>query len=215
MIIAVDGPAGAGKGTIASYLANYYELKHLDTGLLYRAVALKALQENIAHDDRVSLVRLALNSDVDHLKDRDLRLESTASMASQIAVLPEVREILTRHMRFFCQHISKPFKGAVLDGRDIGTVVCPDAHLKFFVTARPEVRAERRLKEMQDHQVKEPGESYLKQVQERDQRDQTRATAPLAAAEDAYTIDTSEMNIKDACERAGQIVEEYMKNLAG
>ncbi len=208
MIIAVDGPAGAGKGTIASYLANYYELKHLDTGLLYRAVALKALRENIANNDSVSLVRIALNLDLDQLKDPDLRLESTASMASQIAVLPEVREILTRHMRFFCQHISKPFKGAVLDGRDIGTVVCPDAHLKFFVTARPEIRAQRRLKEMQEHQTQNQQESYLEKINERDQRDR------IVAAEDAYTIDTSDMNIKDACEYAGKIVEEYMKNLA-
>ncbi len=208
MIIAVDGPAGAGKGTIASYLANYYELKHLDTGLLYRAVALKALRENIANDDPVSLVRIALNLDLDQLKDPDLRLESTASMASQIAVLPEVREILTRHMRFFCQHISKPFNGAVLDGRDIGTVVCPDAHLKFFVTARPEIRAQRRLKEMQEHQTQNQQESYLEKINERDQRDR------IVAAEDAYTIDTSDMNIKDACEYAGKIVEEYMKNLA-
>ena len=208
MIIAVDGPAGAGKGTISRALAQHFSLKYIDTGIMYRALAFKALAEgmNLAHED--SLVSLARTLTTDDLQLPELRMEEVGNAASKIAVLPAVREQITVHTRLFSQEITLPYRGVVLDGRDIGTVVCPDADIKIFVTATPNVRAERRLAEM-IRSGKQPQQNMLEQIIERDYRDQTRAASPLVPAINATLLDTSEMMIQDACQRAFAIVIEY------
>ena len=216
MIIAVDGPAGAGKGIIAASLASTYALKYLDTGLLYRSVALRALGAGINLTEQQALVQLALSLDLDDLKDPALRYESTASMASQIAVLPEIREILTRHMRLFSHCVTLPYQGVILDGRDIGTVVCPEANVKLFITASPEIRAARRAQEMKPlgNQALENQEGFvLAQVQERDARDVGRSIAPLIPAYNAHIIDTSTLSIEESCAKANQIVQEVLREI--
>lgn len=208
MIIAVDGPAGAGKGTISRALAQHFSLKYIDTGLMYRALAYKALAEgmDLTHED--SLVSVAKTLTTNDLQLPELRMEEVGNAASKIAVLPAVREQITLHTRRFSQEIVLPYRGVVLDGRDIGTVVCPDADIKIFVTATPMVRAERRLAEMV-RSGKQPQPNMLEQIIERDHRDQTRAASPLVPAIDATLLDTSELTIKDACQRALMIVTTY------
>ncbi|MDP5370254.1 MAG: (d)CMP kinase, partial [Pseudomonadota bacterium] len=198
MIIAVDGPAGAGKGTISRALAQHFSLKYIDTGLMYRALAYKALAENVDLSHENSLVTLAKTLTTGDLQLPELRMEEVGNAASKIAVLPAVRAQITLHTRRFSQEITAPYKGVVLDGRDIGTVVCPDADIKIFVTAAPKVRAERRLAEMMQS-GKQPQQNMLEQIIERDQRDQTRAASPLVPAIDATLLDTSELTIRDAC----------------
>lgn len=211
MIIAVDGPAGAGKGTISRALAQQFSLKYIDTGLMYRALAYKALLEKIdlAHLD--SLTFLAKTLTTDDLQLPELRMEDVGNAASKIAVLSPVREQITIHTRRFSQEVRDPYKGVVLDGRDIGTVVCPDADIKIYVTASPYVRAERRLAEMLQS-GKKPEGNMLEQIIERDHRDQTRSTSPLIPAADAVLLDTSELSIQDACQRAFSIVTLHYDN---
>lgn len=208
MIIAVDGPAGAGKGTISRALAQHFSLKYIDTGLMYRALAYKALAENVDLSHENSLVTLAKTLTTGDLQLPELRMEEVGNAASKIAVLPAVRAQITLHTRRFSQEIAAPYKGIVLDGRDIGTVVCPDADIKIFVTAAPKVRAERRLAEMMQS-GKQPQQNMLEQIIERDQRDQTRAASPLVPAIDATLLDTSELTIRDACQRAVAVVTAY------
>lgn len=211
MIIAVDGPAGAGKGTISRALAQQFSLKYIDTGLMYRALAYKALLEKIdlAHLD--SLTFLAKTLTADDLQLPELRMEDVGNAASKIAVLSPVREQITIHTRRFSQEVRDPYKGVVLDGRDIGTVVCPDADIKIYVTASPYVRAERRLAEMLQS-GKKPEGNMLEQIIERDHRDQTRSTSPLIPAADAVLLDTSELSIQDACQRAFSIITLHYDN---
>lgn len=208
MIIAVDGPAGAGKGTISRALAQHFSLKYIDTGLMYRALAYKALAEgmDLTHED--SLVSVAKTLTTNDLQLPELRMEEVGNAASKIAILPAVRGQITVHTRRFSQEITLPYCGVVLDGRDIGTVVCPDADIKIFVTATPMVRAERRLAEMV-RSGKQPLPNMLEQIIERDHRDQTRAASPLLPATGATLLDTSELKIQDACQRAFAIVMGY------
>lgn len=194
--IAIDGPAASGKGTIARRLAAHFDFAHLDTGLLYRAVGRKML-------DGTDPVEAAQELDVTSLETLELRGPDVAQAASKVAALPAVRAALVDVQRAF----SRRSGGAVLDGRDIGTVICPEAEAKLFVIAGAEVRADRRWRELvaAGHDV--TLQDVLEDVLARDARDMNRAEAPLKAAEDAVTLDTSRMDIEDAVAEAIAIVE--------
>jgi len=208
MIIAVDGPAGAGKGTVSRAIAQYFSLEHIDTGLIYRALAYKALEENVDLTREDAIITLAEALKSSDLQLPILRTEEVGNAASKIATLPVVREQLTQHTRRFCKEVKAPYKGVVLDGRDIGTVVFPDADIKIFITARSEVRAERRSAEM-DRSGQQFQSNILAQIKERDLRDQSRTVSPLTPAADAILLDTSELTINEACQRALAIVMKY------
>ncbi|MEL7213415.1 MAG: (d)CMP kinase [Pseudomonadota bacterium] len=185
--IAIDGPAAAGKGTVSKAVAAHFGFAHLDTGLLYRAVGALTLNGTPAIDAAETLV-------AEDLENPALRTPEVADAASKVAVIPEVRAALVDFQRAFARRAG----GAVLDGRDIGTVICPEAEVKLFVTASAEVRAERRFKELTVRGIEAAFEAVLADVQARDARDSERATAPLKAAEGAVVIDTSEMDIETA-----------------
>ncbi|SEW00341.1 cytidylate kinase [Aliiroseovarius sediminilitoris] len=193
--VAIDGPAAAGKGTISKAVAAHFGFAHLDTGLLYRAVGAKVL----AGGDPVQAAKALTPKDL----EGDLRTPEVAQAASRVAVLPDVRAALVTFQRDFAVRDG----GAVLDGRDIGTVICPDAQAKLFVTASAEVRAERRYLELADKGLDVTREDVLADVIERDKRDSDRAEAPLKPADDAITIDTSEMSIDQAVAKAVAVIE--------
>ena len=180
--VAIDGPAAAGKGTISKAVAAKFGFAHLDTGLLYRAVGAKAA-------DGVDPITAAQTLNNDDLSRDDLRSLAAGQAASKVAVIPEVRAALVDFQRRFATQDG----GAVLDGRDIGTVICPDADVKLFVTASAEVRAHRRWLEVGGDEAQ-----VLAEVRERDDRDMNRADAPLKPADDALLIDTSDLSIEDA-----------------
>jgi cytidylate kinase len=186
--VAIDGPAAAGKGTISRAVAAHFGLAHLDTGLLYRAVGMKG-------GDPVAAARSLSSED---LVGPDLRSMAAGEAASRVAVIPEVRAALVAFQREFAQREG----GAVLDGRDIGTVICPEADVKLFVTASPEVRAGRRFAETGEGTFAE----VLEQVRARDARDMGRADAPLRPAEDAVILDTSDLSIDAAVARACDLI---------
>lgn len=196
-MVAVDGPAAAGKGTLARRLAGHLGFAYLDTGLLYRAVAARTLEGaalGVAEGLEAAVAtEAALSLEPQDLARPDLRTEAVAAMASRVAVLPEVRAALLAFQRRFAEAPPSPAGGAVLDGRDIGTVVCPEADLKLFVTASLQVRAARRLKELRERGVEAIDSDVLRDMQERDARDSQRSVAPLQPAVDAVIIDTSEL----------------------
>ena len=185
--VAIDGPAAAGKGTISKAVAAHFGFAHLDTGLLYRAVGAKVL----AGAEPVAAARALDPSD---LEDGALRTQAVASAASEVAVDPEVRAALVAFQKTFARRDG----GAVLDGRDIGTVICPEAEVKLFVTASAETRAERRFLELQAKGADVTRDGVLADVIARDRRDSDRTAAPLKAAEDAVILDTSALSIADA-----------------
>jgi CMP/dCMP kinase len=190
--VAIDGPAAAGKGTISRAVADRFGFAHLDTGALYRAVGVKG-------GDPVLAAQTLTPED---LARDDLRTLEAGQAASQVAVIPEVRAALLAFQRRFARREG----GAVLDGRDIGTVICPEAEVKLYVTASPEIRAHRRWLELGGIAAPEPFETILAQVKDRDARDMARADAPLRPAEDAVEIDTSTMTIEEAVARAIALV---------
>ncbi|MGX9351028.1 (d)CMP kinase [Shimia sp. W99] len=194
--IAIDGPAAAGKGTISKAVAAHFGFAHLDTGLLYRAVGAKTLDGT----DPIEAARALVAED---LENDALRTPEVAQAASKVAVIPDVRAALVDFQRAFARRAG----GAVLDGRDIGTVICPEAEAKLFVTASAEVRAERRFLELEAKGLEVSREQVLADVIERDQRDRERAEAPLVAAEDAVEIDTSNLSIEAAVAQAVAAVE--------
>ena len=190
MIIAIDGPAAAGKGTLARRLAEHFGLELLDTGLLYRAVGLKTIRGGADPGDARAAVRAARALSPSDLEDTALRGEEAAQAASQVGAIGAVRAVMLDFQRTFAH--TPP--GAVIDGRDIGTEVCPDADVKIFVTARPEVRAERRLKELRARGVDAIHGRVLQDMKERDARDAKRDVAPLKPAEDAFVLDTGDLD---------------------
>jgi cytidylate kinase len=202
MIVAVDGPAASGKGTIAKALARHYRLPHMDTGLLYRAVALNLLRWDGDPESEFAALRACDFSQVD-FADPELKSEAAGGIASRISVYPLVRQALLERQRAFAGQEG----GAVLDGRDIGTVIAPDADAKLFVTARSEVRARRRFEELKGMGLTVHFEDVLADIRARDERDQGRAAAPLAMAEDAILLDTSEMDAEQAIAGAIAAVE--------
>ena len=193
MIIAVDGPAASGKGTIAKALAGHYGLPHMDTGLLYRAVALNLLRWGGDPASEFEALKACDFSQTD-FADPELKSEAAGGIASRISAYPAVRAALVERQRAFAGQAG----GAVLDGRDIGTVIAPGADAKLFVTAAPEVRARRRYDELLRMGLRADPEEVLRDIRARDERDRSRAAAPLRAAEDAHVLDTSELGIEDA-----------------
>ncbi|PWG18041.1 (d)CMP kinase [Salibaculum griseiflavum] len=185
--VAIDGPAAAGKGTVSRAVAAHFGLAHLDTGLLYRAVGKRVLEG----EEPVAAARALRAEDLDA---PGLRTPAVAQAASRVAVIADVREALVDFQRAFARRAG----GAVLDGRDIGTVICPEAEVKLFVTASAECRAERRFKELKESGHEAEFEGVLADVRARDARDSERATAPLKPAKDAVRIDTSDMTIDQA-----------------
>jgi cytidylate kinase len=202
LIIAVDGPAASGKGTIAHGLAQEYGLPCLDTGLLYRAVGVLA-QARVGEVSEQAAVEAARALDPTHLEDPALRTREAGELASQAAVFEGVRAALLDFQRNFAAQDG----GAVLDGRDIGTVICPGATAKLFVTASPEVRAERRWLQLSHAGEAITFEDILADIRKRDERDSHRSAAPLVQASDAVLLDTSKMSISQAADAARRIVE--------
>lgn len=196
-IIAIDGPAAAGKGTLARRLAGELGFDYLDTGLIYRAVGMNMLRAGLDPADSARAEAAALDLQSRDLSAEDLRTDQAAQAASKVAVIPGVRAALLEFQRHFAAH-PPAGKGAVLDGRDIGTVVCPNAPVKLFVTASVEKRAERRLKELRDRGLEAIHSTVLADMRERDERDQNRSVAPLIPADDAFVLDSTDLDADQA-----------------
>jgi len=202
LVVAVDGPTASGKGTLARRIAAALDLAHLDTGTLYRAVAAKLLAAAGNPDDGPAARRIAEALTLEDLGRQDLRQERVSQAASRVARHGPVREALLELQRNFVRHPPTSKNGAVLDGRDIGTVVCPEADVKIFVTAGAEARAMRRHRELLERGEGSIYARVLQDLEERDARDSGRAAAPLRAAPDAVVIDTTDMDIDTAFEAA-------------
>jgi cytidylate kinase len=205
MIIAVDGPAASGKGTIARALAEHFGLPHMDTGLLYRAVALNLWRWGGDPASEFEALRACDMLNIDP-EDEELRSEPVSMIASSISAYPSVRTALRDRQQAFAAQPG----GAVLDGRDIGTVIVPQADVKLFVTASPEVRAQRRTKELAGRGMAAHFEEVLADIRARDERDSGREAAPLRQAEDAIRLDTSEMDAATATAEAIRLAEERL-----
>jgi CMP/dCMP kinase len=203
MIIAIDGPAASGKGTIARQLAQVYGLPHLDTGLLYRAVAKAVLDAGHAPEDAEQATAAAAALDPKKFDESALKTQNITEAASVVAAIPQVREALMNYQRAFATQVP----GAVLDGRDIGTVIAPGADVKLFVMATPEVRAKRRVLELQARGEHVAEHEVLADLRRRDERDSRRTAAPLIQAPDAHLLDTTHLGIDAAFRAAVAIVE--------
>ncbi len=204
LTIAVDGPAASGKGTIAARLAAHYGLPYLDTGLLYRAVGMAVLSDGGDLDDAGQAADKARTLDLSELDNPALIGRTAGDAASRVALHPQVRAALLKLQKDFAAQPG----GAVLDGRDIGTVIAPDADVKIYVTAQPEVRARRRWMQLTSRGEDVTFEAILDDIRKRDARDADRDTAPMVMAEDAVLLDTTDLGIEPAFEAARRIVEE-------
>jgi cytidylate kinase len=212
LVIAIDGPAAAGKGTLARRLAEHYRLAYLDSGSLYRGTALGLLRRGLAAPDEAAAAAAARALEPGLLADPALRAEATGALASRIAAIPAVRAALLDWQRDFAERPPEGRQGAVLDGRDIGTVVLPGAKVKFFVTASDEARAMRRVKELQARGEAAIYARVLEDMRERDARDTARSTAPMRPAEDAVIIDTSALDAEQVFRRAIEHIDQRLKN---
>ena len=210
MIVAVDGPAASGKGTIARALARHYGLPHMDTGLLYRAVALNLLRWDGDPESEFSALRACDFAQMD-FADPELKSEAVGGIASRISTYPLVRQALVERQRAFANQEG----GAVLDGRDIGTVIAPEADAKLFVTASPEVRARRRFDELLRLGLHAEYEEVLLDIRARDERDSSRSAAPLARAGDAVLLDTSGLGADEAVAAAVAAVDRRLAEKRG
>jgi cytidylate kinase len=210
--IAIDGPAGAGKGTISKHIANTFNFNYLDTGLLYRQCAFEVRQNNLDINQKDTIIDVGRNINVDDAisNQQSLRNEEIADIASKIAVIHELREILTNKMRLFVKNTKSPYKGVILDGRDIGTTVLPEADIKIFVTASSEKRQERRFLEIGlPYTTKTP--PNMQTMIERDSRDSKRLQSPLQMAADASILDTTNLSIDEACQAAVEIINKFIQ----
>jgi CMP/dCMP kinase len=203
MIIAIDGPAAAGKSTLARRIAKHYDLPHLDTGSLYRAVARDVQRAGHGLDDAEAAAEAARRLDPATLSDPGLRLKGSGEAASVVAAFPQVRAALLMFQRSYAAQPG----GAVVEGRDIGTVVCPHAAAKIFVTASAESRASRRYKELLSYGVETTEEVVLREIKDRDRRDSARPISPLKPAEDALLLDTTELDIEKAFAAALDLID--------
>jgi cytidylate kinase len=206
VIVAIDGPAASGKGTLARRLADHYALPHLDTGLLYRATARTLIDEGRRLDDVAAAVKAARGLALIDFDEAALRGREMGEAASVVAALPEVRAALVQAQQSFARRIG----GAVLDGRDIGTVICPDATVKIFVTASPETRAQRRALELRSRGESSDYAKVLADILHRDRRDSSRATAPLKPAADAMILDTTDLDVEGTFREAQRLVEKQL-----
>ncbi len=214
-VIAIDGPAASGKGTLAPLIAEYYGLAHLDTGILYRGVAWLVLQSGEDAANPAIAAQAAERFSLDAVRGADLRSREVTAAASKVAAVPGVRAALLDFQRRFAAAPPGGAPGAVLDGRDIGTVVCPGADLKFFIFASPEVRARRRWLE---DLARRPGVSEAEvaaEMAERDARDAAREAAPMAAAEDAELLDTTHLSIETAFAAARRVIDGVFQRCEG
>jgi cytidylate kinase len=210
-VIAIDGPAASGKGTMARRIAGEYGFVHLDTGLTYRAVAKALIDRDMPLDDEKLAEEVARDVDLSALDRDSLSTHAVGEAASKVAVMPAVRKALVEKQRAF----SRTPPGAVLDGRDIGTVVCPDAGVKLYVTASAEVRAARRTDEIVSRGGVADAAAILEDIRRRDERDMNRADSPLRPAPDAHLLDTSEMDIETALRAAKAYVDEALAKRNG
>jgi cytidylate kinase len=210
MVIAVDGPAASGKGTLARMMADRLGYAYLDTGALYRAVALATIElggnPEKYEDVAPALAIIKRNLTPELLANPALRSNNVSAASSKVAALPEVRSALVDYQRSFARNLPDGVGGAILDGRDIGTVICPDADLKFFVTAAPQERARRRYEELKTRHPDLTPEKVLNDIQQRDQRDSTRKVAPAKAASDAHILDTTSLNRDEALQKAIEVI---------
>jgi cytidylate kinase len=226
MIIAIDGPSGAGKSTLGKMLAKKLNLLYLDTGAMYRAVGLAVLEANVRFEEKANVAEIAENAKIELIGEpenlqikldgrdvsKEIRTNEVGQAASIVSTISEVRKILVAHQRLLGENAPH---GCVLDGRDIGTIVFPNADVKFFLTAKPEARAQRRFEEDLARGLEATYEKTFEEINRRDKRDVSREDSPLSIAEDAIVIDTSELNLTEVFERMSEIVREIEKTNYG
>lgn len=211
VVIAIDGPAAAGKGTLAKKLAAHYGFAYLDTGSLYRAVGMAVRDAGLDPSDPAAALAAARSLDMTRIDEKAIRTAAAGEAASLVAVIQPVRDAILQFQRDFARTPPNGSKGAVLDGRDIGTVVCPEAEVKLFVTASAEIRANRRWQELKTSGSTISEAQVLEDTKERDRRDTERANSPLKPAPDAHLLDTTNLSIEAAFGEAVRIIDKSMR----